>query len=281
MDALSSFLEGDPTFCFTVDVEWSPEWAIAATYELADRFEIPLTPFLTHESAYLRDRLRDPAARGDVGLHPNFLPGSTHGRTVEEVVAAVCELWPDAISYRSHCFYDETRAMRAFEHRGFRYESNLCLFLQPQLAPLRSSTSLTRLPVFWEDDFHVAHAIPWRLDVLRGALMTPGLKIFDMHPLRVALNSPDEQHYDRARHLYSSPDADRGDLLHQGDGTASFLSEVYAFVRQHGLKVVRLVEIYEDCVKRGLTPYTTDGRFRLPHGKAESSKGGGSAILPS
>lgn len=281
MDGLSSFLEGDPVFCFTVDVEWSPEWAIAATYELADRFEIPLTPFLTHESAYLRDRLRDPAARRDVGLHPDFLPGSTHGRTVEEVVGAVCELWPEAISYRSHCFYDDTRAMRAFERRGFRYESNLCLFLQPQLAPLRSSTSLIRLPVFWEDDFHVAHAIPWRLDTLRGTLMTPGLKIFDMHPLRVALNSPDEEHYDRARHLYSSPDAETGDLVHRGNGTASFLVEVFGFVRRQRLKVARLVEIYEECVERGLTPYTSDGRFRLPHEESEHRKDGRSAILPS
>lgn len=261
---LRRYLEGQPVFCFTVDIEWSPEWSIAQTYELADSYDIPLTPFLTHESEYLRGRLRDGAASRDVGLHPNFLPGSTHGATVDQVVATVTKLWPEAVSYRSHCFYDETRAMRAFERRGFRYESNLCLFLQPQLAPARSSTSLTRFPVFWEDDFHVAHALPWHLEPLRAALTTPGLKIFDMHPLRVALNSPDEPHYDRARHLYSSPAADRGELVHDGAGTATFLSEVYAFVRREGFRVLRLAEIYEEARELGLTPYTKDGRFRLP-----------------
>ena len=56
--------------------------------------------FATHKSTLI-DSL---AASGavEVGLHPNFLPGSTHGRDLKSVIAHVCELYPRARCFRSH-----------------------------------------------------------------------------------------------------------------------------------------------------------------------------------
>src|SRR5438105_2473541 len=144
----AAYLAERPAFCFTTDIEWSPEWAIEDLFGLADTYEVPLTPFLTHRSDYLWQRFKGSALAGSVGLHPNFLPGSTHGNTVAEVIEHVTALWPEARSFRSHCFYSETRTDRRLADRGFRYDSNLLAFLQPGLVPLRSATQIVRFPVF-------------------------------------------------------------------------------------------------------------------------------------
>lgn len=237
--------------CFTTDIEWAPDWAIRDLFELADQHGVPLTPFLTHRSAYLVRRLRDDNA-GDVGLHPNFLPGSTHGATVEEVIATMRALWPDAVSFRSHCFYDDTRMLRKMAEKGFRYDSNLFAFLQPMLAPLRTVAGTVRLPVFWEDDVHSDLGLPWEIGALRAPFQGPGLKIVNVHPLRVALNVPDEDFHESHRQLGTAVDVDARAEAHPGRGTRTLLEELFAHASSGGRRPVRLRDLYEQAVDRGV-----------------------------
>jgi hypothetical protein len=246
-------LEASP-LCFTTDIEWAPEWAIRDLFTLADEHGVPLTPFLTHRSDYLASRfgIRDVISRGDVGLHPNFLPGSTHGATVDEVIASTKTLWPDAVSFRSHCFYDDTRMLRKMAEHGFRYDSNLFAFLQPMLAPLRTVAGTVRLPVFWEDDVHSANALPWDSNALRAAFETPGLKIVNVHPVRVALNVPDEAFHGSHRQLESAVDVDARAEAHRGKGTRTYLEELFAYASAGVRSPVRLCDLYAQAVDRGI-----------------------------
>ncbi len=243
-------LETSP-LCFTTDIEWAPDWAIRDLFELADRYGVPLTPFLTHRSEYLVRRLmKDNAA--DVGVHPNFLPGSTHGASVDAVIATMRALWPDAVSFRSHCFYDDTRMLRKMAEAGFRYDSNLFAFLQPMLAPVRTVAGTVRLPVFWEDDVHSGVGLPWEMGALRAAFDDPGLKIVNVHPLRVALNVPDEGFHDSQRRLGSAVDVDARAEAHPGKGTRTLLEELFAYAISGGRRPVRLQDLYEQAVERGI-----------------------------
>jgi len=237
--------------CFTTDIEWSPDWAIRDLFELADQYGVPLTPFLTHRSAYLARRLTDDSA-ADVGLHPNFLPGSTHGATVEEVIASTRALWPAAVFFRSHCFYDDTRMLRKMAEYGFRYDSNLFAFLQPMLAPLRTVADTVRLPVFWEDDVHSGAGLPWDFDALRAEFDTPGLKIVNVHPVRVALNVPDGAFHESHRQLGSAADVDARAESHQGKGTRTFLADLFAHATSGGRRPVQLRDLYQQAVERGI-----------------------------
>src|SRR5919201_5654175 len=167
-DALRAYHEDRPLFCFTTDIEWAPEWAIAETFTLADRHGVVLVPFVTHRSSMLERKL-GPALAG-AGIHPNFLPGSTHGADPDAVLATMAAIAPNARAFRSHCFYDDTRTLRKLEQRGFTHDSNACAFLQPELVPMRTVTSILRFPVFWEDDVHSAQRLAWNLDALRPAL---------------------------------------------------------------------------------------------------------------
>jgi hypothetical protein len=243
-------LETSP-LCFTTDIEWSPDWAIRDLYELADEHGVPLTPFLTHRSPYLAQRLMEDNA-ADVGLHPNFLPGSTHGSTVDEVITTTKALWPDAVSFRSHCFYDDTRMLRRMAERGFRYDSNLFAFLQPMLAPLRTVAETVRLPVFWEDDVHSGVGLPWEIGSLRASFDGPGLKIVIVHPVRVALNVPDEGFAASHRRLDSDLDVDARAEAHRGKGTRTFLAELFEWASAGGRRAVRLRDLYEEAVERGI-----------------------------
>ena len=243
-------LEASP-LCFTTDIEWSPDWAIRDLFELADEHGVPLTPFLTHRSEYLMRRLLEGDAT-DVGVHPNFLPGSTHGASMDEVIATTKALWPAAVSFRSHCFYDDTRMVRKMAEHGFRYDSNLFAFLQPMLAPLRTVADTVRFPVFWEDDVHSGAGLPWDLDTLQAAFDAPGLKVVNVHPLRVALNVPDESFHESHRRLGSAVDVDARAESHRGRGTRTFLAHLFAYATSGGRHPVQLRDLYEQAVERGI-----------------------------
>ena len=249
--AIRAFLDDGPLLCFTTDIEWAPEWAISETFALADRYGIPLAPFLTHRSAYLTERLADPRSRRNAGVHPNFLPGSTHGAGVDEVIATCRAILPGAVSFRSHCFYDDTRTLRKLEALRFRYDSNACAFLQPGLVPMRTATSIVRFPVFWEDDLHSAAGDPWSFADLRAAFATPGLKVVNVHPLRVALNVPDEAYRTTEGGLYGSHGVDEA---YDGPGTRTFLEELFQYATTGGRSAIALDALYDRAAERGFPP---------------------------
>ena len=254
LDAVRAYTRESSPLCFTTDIEWAPDWAIRDLFTLADEHGVPLTPFLTHRSEYLASRfgMRDLVSSGDVGLHPNFLPGSTHGATVDEVIASTKALWPDSVSFRSHCFYDDTRMLRKMAESGFRYDSNFFAFLQPMLAPLRTVAGTVRLPVFWEDDVHSGNQLPWDAGPLRAAFGTPGLKIVNVHPLRVALNVPDEGFHESHRPLWTSVDVDARAEAFRGKGTRTYLEELFAHASAGERSPVRLRDLYAQAVDRGI-----------------------------
>jgi len=244
-----AYLDERPAFCFTTDIEWAPEWAIEDLFALAERHAVPLTPFVTHESPAVRKRFADPTRRRLAGVHPNFLPGSTHGGDVPSVIDHVLRLWPEAVSFRSHCFYDDTRMDRQMEARGILYDSNLCAFLQPALVPMRTTTRIVRFPVFWEDDLHSGARIEWTIAALEPHLAEPGLKVFNLHPLRVALNVPSEDFYERDRRAYESGEKR---TAHNGAGTRTLLEALFAYARERGHQVVTLEALYAQAKSRGV-----------------------------
>jgi len=250
-DAVQRYLGERPAFCFTTDIEWAPEWAIESLFALADAHDVRLTPFVTHRSAYLSRRFAG-AGADSVGVHPNFLPGSTHGDSVAAVIEHVTALWPQARSFRAHCFYDETLMSRQMADRGFRYDSNLCAFLQPGLVPLRTATQIIRFPVFWEDDLHSRFGMPWTIEAIEDELRSPGLKVFNVHPPRVALNVPDEPFHEAHRSLYPKPDVDPAREAYDGAGTRTFLEGLFAYARARAVPTVTLDELYRQAVDRGV-----------------------------
>ena len=239
-----------PVFCFTSDIEWSPEWAILEMLALFGRYSVPLTPFVTHRSDCLWQRYGSADMRPRVGLHPNFLIGSTHGDTTEEVMECVCKLWPEATSFRSHSFFDHSHVTDGFFARNFKYDSNLGLFLQPDCVPLRHNSGLIRFPVYWEDDNHWRNELPFELSIVKAEFEKPGLKVFNVHPLILAINTPNGEYYEANKRLYNSGE-EKGwqKAQYEGKGVYTFLEEVLKFVTNRGYSTVYLHDLFMSLAK--------------------------------
>ena len=92
---------GEPLFCFTGDLDWVPESMVDEAVRVFRDNGVPFTPFVTHFSDAVKQDYRGGRERF-VGLHPNFVFDTTHGRNIDEIIEGVRGLWPSAVSFRSH-----------------------------------------------------------------------------------------------------------------------------------------------------------------------------------
>jgi SAM-dependent methyltransferase len=228
MEAIQRLRE--PIFCFTSDIDWNHDNAIAAVLELFAKHGVKLTVFATHQT---------PIFSGyrnlQIGVHPNFLPGSSHGATVQEVLDHVFGLFPDAETYRSHSYYDSHQLSEEMSRRGVAYDANLSLYMQDDIRPLRHCHGAWRFPTFFDDNIHWFHGGAWRFDQLRDRLLTPGLKIFNFHPYPIALNIPTLDYY-RSKRAYFKTLSQEDIRAHQyqGEEPRQFLEELLEYVgRNH------------------------------------------------
>ncbi len=235
-----------PLYCITSDIDWASEYCIENFLELTDSFGIKPTLFTTHHSPAVEQYN---AANPDcVGVHPNFLNGSTHGSDYLSVIDHVFKLCPNAKSFRSHCFFDNSMIHTEMFKRGIKYDSNLCLYLQPHLIPLQLSTaSIIRFPVFWEDDDHWHNTGgDWEFKHYREAFLSPGLKIINVHPFFITANIPNEQHYEKIKQYIPGLSCkDINKVQWQGLGARTFFIELIEFLMSRQERFYTLHELYE------------------------------------
>jgi hypothetical protein len=166
------------------DLDWAPAWAtewIART--MADR-GLTGTFFVTHRCASL-PRLIELGM--ELGVHPNYLPGSSHGVTQNEVLDYVQTLVPGAIGVRAHALVRSTPLWIEYAKRGFVYEASDLMDGIAGLRPLPAWNGLVRLPIYWEDDVHLMHGLPLEREAM--GLAAAGMKVLNFHPILLALNS--------------------------------------------------------------------------------------------
>lgn len=242
MDSLWSDSFVEPRFVLTADQDWAPEWAMERFLAFAEAEEIPVHVFVTNPSPALEAASHD--SRVSLGAHPNFLPGSSHGSTPQEVIANVRDLVPDADTFRTHTYAESAGGLDLMRAAGFRTDSNLCLFLQPEIVPLIHATGLLRLPVFLDDDSLLLWDREGKLELgpMSESLASPGLKILNFHPLLFAINCPSAQHYrDRREQLYE-PGAPPPEPF-AGRGVADVLEELIAIVRGDARELSSFTEV--------------------------------------
>ena len=95
-----------PLFSFTSDIDWASDYCIRDLSDLLVSYKIKPTLFVTHDTSILNDLAA--AGKAELGVHPNFASGSSHGNSIEEVIDTVFRLVPSAETYRAHRFADST-----------------------------------------------------------------------------------------------------------------------------------------------------------------------------
>ncbi len=233
----------DRDVAISFDVDWAPPFVVAEVASILKTSGVPSTWFVTHEdegTVWLRDH----PGLVEMGIHPNFLPGSTQGGTVPEVLRNCMDLVPNARCVRSHCLVQSTHIQaQVLEHTPVRTDCSLYLpharFVTP-ISQWFDAGALLRVPFVWEDDLENLRPRPiWQLDELLQQCRQ-GPVVLNFHPILVFLNDADVSIYrrlrDRYRPLQTAPEAEvRLAALSDGlPGPRTMLLSVIDHVRRHG-----------------------------------------------
>ena len=272
----SGFID-QPLFVLTSDQDWAPEWACEQFLRRIKAHSIPLHVFRTSPSLVLDAA----AAAGQItqGWHPNFLPGSSHGENISQVVEYGRTNFPGARTVRSHCYVEDAFCWQALADTGIVADSQLVTLFQSCIAPLVHWTGLLRFPLFFEDDTFFGW-LPNDLPTasLEPTLFSPGLKILNFHPTFVACNTPSRPHYEAVRgDIFNTHSPQRG-VVFRSRGTANVMEEILERIQKAGHTFVG----FEDVVSRFLQ-YAHDSEDFAPliRLRMEGTMDYNQALLPS
>jgi hypothetical protein len=236
-----------PVFVLTSDQDWTPSWAAAELLDLVRHYKLPLHFFRTNPCPVIDQE----AAAGKLtqGWHPNFMPGSSHGTGVEEVIHYMKSTFPGSRSARSHVYADSSVISSKLVAAGIIADSQLCTLYQTDLVPILHCTGMIRYPLFFEDDvFFGEHEDGLNLAEVLKHLFTPGLKILNFHSTFVACNTPSQSWYDGRRSIIFGSDSQADDAKFKGRGTTDIFRELVEAILDGGHKFVS----FEDLIDRTL-----------------------------
>ncbi|MBF0312911.1 MAG: hypothetical protein HQK52_05815 [Oligoflexia bacterium] len=195
--------------CLTFDMDWAENSIIHEITEILIAKKIKSTWFITNEIPSLAIMRKYPDLF-ELGIHPNFYPGSTQGHSEEDILLNLKKMIPESVSVRSHGLYQNTRLFSKMVNlTGAKIDSSLCL---PYVGNLDVHNfvfdsgpkgSILRAPFFWGDDIEMLSNNPdWEMKTTN--LEKDGLKIFNFHPINLALNCKTYQDYNRFKNACSS-----------------------------------------------------------------------------
>lgn len=181
----------------TFDIDWAPDWSVREVLAILAEHERRATFFVTHASPVLAEIQ---AAGHEVGIHPNFLPGSTQGSDPASIVGELLRLCPGARVMRTHgliqgslLFRDVLRA-----HPGIRYDLSVLTYRARHVEWTNwhlDGTEMSRLNYTWEDDFAFSDlTFDWARFEPEGELA-----VLDFHPIHVSMNARDAGPYEAVK----------------------------------------------------------------------------------
>lgn len=223
-------------FAVTFDIDWAPDWCIANCVSICSAAGVPMTFFVTHPSPILDELADNPLV--ELGIHPNFFDGSSHGRTPREVLDYSFDLVPDAVSMRTHGLFQSTYLLEMISgYEQIQTDVSLYLPFHPNLEASvlhfgQHSRRLVRLPYLWEDDL-MSYRDDWNWQPWD---FEDGLKIFDFHPMHIGMNACSMDNYTLLkerlgpRSLNTTKLEEVADITNTGEGARTFLESLVSAV---------------------------------------------------
>jgi len=242
-------------FVITLDIDWAPDFVIDSVAKILKQKEVRATWFVTHSSPAI-DRLRKEQDLFELGLHPNFLPGSTQGGTPAGILANLLSIVPNATSLRAHASVQSGPLIDLIlAQTSIKVDSTIFLPGMANICPVeyyRHRKVLLRLPFFWGDDHEMEKYVPyWHLDPY---LEVEGLKIFNFHPINLYLNSSHPKTYEslkkRVKDLRELKAEEAEEFRFKGEGAQTLFSELLDNLVRIGQSMC-LRDIYRLWIEEG------------------------------
>jgi hypothetical protein len=219
-----------PRYSLTFDIDWAPDFVIYFCLDLLDKYDVKGTFFATHNTPANHEI----EARGHtLGIHPNFLPNSTHGNSVIEIIEECLNYAPNAHCLRTHSLVQSSPLL----HEVFKNFDQL--HLDVSLLMHRSKhahkclwefdgVKFERLLYNWEDDAEFAkQRYNTDQDLFFGEIT-----VYDFHPIHIFLNSTDGSEYSqlkkifKGRHLNEVRAEEFKQFINDGIGVQTYLKRI-------------------------------------------------------
>lgn len=243
-----------PVFCFTSDIDWASEAVIERYFQQLPMDFLKLTVFVTHKSEVIEREFQ--AGRLQRGIHPNFLPGSSHGNTFREVIETCLSFAPEATCTRSHRAFDVTDTAHLLHNEyHFKCCSNTITTLTPKITPYWLESKLLQIPVFFEEGSFLYNRLGLSIQPYLKFFTAPGLKVISFHPINMAFNTPEiawmRQIKDSlSREEFNHIDADMIDRRKNRErGAFDLVTEIIDLAQRLQAPVLTLDEIYRMTVE--------------------------------
>jgi hypothetical protein len=222
----------------TIDVDWAPDWAMRRLLESMLEAGVRSTWFITHETEVLDDLRRHPD-RVELGIHPNFQSGSSHGDSPSQVIAECMRMVPEARTMRAHCLVQSTPILQTVAQESpIVLDTSIYLRDARGVAvsrlPLDGGRSIVRAPYVWEDDleFFAPNARWDGRSFLADRDAAREVTIVDLHPIHFVLNSHKVDDYSALKSAVGDTrkvsERDVARFAHDGAGTATFTRSLAA-----------------------------------------------------
>jgi len=216
----------------TLDVDWAPDFAITRTADTLTENRVKATWFITHNSPAIQ-RLFESPDLFEIGVHPNFMPGSTQGNDYHEIMSYVMNIVPDAKAVRTHdmCYSAAISRMFAVDF-GLEVDNSIFLGEMPHIIPYEvfyGDRVLMRMPYFWSDDGEMTIKRSPSFPLSDKNFGVPGLKILCFHPIHIFLNSRDMNNYNNLRcrcDIRHCTEEEAEPFVNRGAGANSLLRKI-------------------------------------------------------
>ena len=242
-----------PIFCFTTDIDWASEFAIEQTLQYFKKANIPLTAFLTHKSAVLDYAVQ--SGELQVGIHPNFMPGSSQGNSFDEVIDFCFDLLNNATCFRSHRYFGVNDVYEKLYNRGIKYCSNIGTHLET-VQPFLHRSGMIQFPAFFEDGGYLWNKGDLSFKSVEHIFSSNGLKVINLHPMHLMLNTPYFAYARNIKDAVSKEEWNNFDeqairkMKNNSTGISDFIDEMIEFITKNNIEVVYLSEMYNRlCVE--------------------------------
>lgn len=210
------------------DQDWAPDFVCNKIADFLIEHQVKSTWFITNDSPFL-EKIKKKPELFELGIHPNFLPKSSHGETPEDVITCLKKMVPDAKLSRSHAVYQYGKIIQMLRN-DFEIYWDLTMFLYEfeNIKPVKLYTNdknfIYRLPVFWSEDHEFNNPLKdWNTSKYKNV---SGVKVFSFHPIHVFLNSDSNEFYENYRKETDKSEIRSNELINKNVGCQNAFNEL-------------------------------------------------------
>ena len=247
-------------YSITLDTDWAPDFVMEEVAEVLIKNKVKSTWFVSHKSKFI-DQLSIYSDLIELGLHPNYLPNSSHGQTSAEILKTAQSIVPDSHIIRTHALVQSSHLLYEWV-KDFGITADFSIFLresaniEPHIVYFEDKP-LIRCPFFWEDDTNtVVPDKTW--DFSDPRYHFSGLKIFNFHPMYIYLNCDVMDGYftlKKIRYLPEITQAEMEPYINYNKGTNTFFTDLVKYISKKGVsyKASEIIELWKKNTAKGFS----------------------------